>query len=198
MAFKLFHPLFFFTFIIPLISAPNFKKCPWGQMFNYTHKCIMKTFNGIMMVALTAMFCVFCGCSQDEDDYNNSDMYTLAEEMETRGMGGDPGGNQGKKKKKIDFVRVTGDIPNPKKNSNSTIPALYGEYDTDTLAVSVSNYVGLAKIYVAQGSIVLDSIITNVPSGCPSIFSLAGYTIGETYHADVVLGSDKYIGDFDL
>lgn len=48
-----------------------------------------------MMVAVTALFCVFCGCSQD-DDYYDSDMYTLAE-MGTRlgEGGGDPGGGSG-------------------------------------------------------------------------------------------------------
>ena len=49
------------------------------------------------MVAITALFCIFCACSQDDDMYDNSDMYTLAEEMGTRGGGGDPGGEIKKK-----------------------------------------------------------------------------------------------------
>lgn len=48
------------------------------------------TFAIVFMVA-TAI--IITSCSQDDDDYN-SDMYTLAEKMETR-SGGDPGGGQG-------------------------------------------------------------------------------------------------------
>lgn len=149
------------------------------------------------MVAVAAVLCVFCGCSQDDDMYNNSDMYTLAEEMGTRSMGGDPGG--GVKKKPVVFQHKYGGFLNQPRNIiDSTEPTLYGEYDTDTLAVSINNYDGLAKIYVANGNIVMDSIITNVSSGCSSIFSLTGYTSGESYHVDVVLKNDTYIGDLDL
>lgn len=168
-------------------------------MFNYTHKCIMKTFNGIMMVALTAMFCVFCGCSQDEDDYNNSDMYTLAEEMETRSGGGDPGGTV--KKEKVVFVLSHIKIPRPSKNFNSTDPILDGEYDTSTLTISISNFEGSADIYIytVQGHNMMDVTTTNVVNGTSIDFSLSGYTIGVDYEIYVSLSNgEAYVGQFVL
>lgn len=161
-----------------------------------------------MMVAVAAVLCVFCGCSQDDDMYNDSDMYTLAEKMGTRSMGGDPGGvplkknvywrkNSGHNSSPsgiLDPINISGPACLP----NSTNPILYGEYDTDSLAVSISNYVGDASIYVFEGSIVKDSIITRLPHANPFIFSLAGYTNGEYYHVDVMLNNDTYIGDLDI
>ena len=59
----------------------------------------MKTINGMLLVVITALFGILCGCSQEDDGYDNADMYTLAE-MGTRLVGkGDPG--SGKKKRKI-------------------------------------------------------------------------------------------------
>ncbi len=154
-----------------------------------------------MMVAIAAVVCVFCGCSQDDDMYNDSDMYTLAEEMGTRSMGGDPGGNQGNKKKKIDFVHTPSVIPNPSKTSKSTDPTLYGEYDTDTLTVSISNFVGSADISirsVESGSLMSSTTIT-VPSGSPKEFPLSLYPTGVDYKIIVVLSdSSAYVGLFDL
>ena len=46
----------------------------------------------MLVVVITALLGVLCGCSQEDDGYD-SYMYTLAEEMGTRGGGGDPGGN---------------------------------------------------------------------------------------------------------
>ena len=141
-------------------------------MFNYTHKYIMKTFNGIMMVALTAMFYLFCGCSQDEDDYNNSDMYTLAEEMGTRGGGGD-----------------------------NTAPILDGEYDTSTLTISISNFSGSADIYIytVQGHNMMDVTTTNVVNGTLIDFSLSDYTTGVDYEIYISLSNgEAYVGQFVL
>lgn len=168
-------------------------------MFNYTHKCIMKTFNGIMMVALTAIFSVFCGCSQDEDDYNNSDMYTLAEEMGTRGGGGDPGGEM--KKKKVYFRHPIGNTTPPSKTSNTTNPILDGEYDTSTLTLSFSNFEGSADIYIytVQGHNMMDVTTTNVVNGTSIDFSLSGYTIGVDYEIYVSLSNgEAYVGQFVL
>lgn len=182
-------------------------------MFNSTHKCIMKTFNGIMMVALTAIFSVFCGCSQDEDDYNNSDMYTLAEEMGTRGGGGDPGGNTPQKKKVHWKKEVAGNTPkptgflNPVNMSspaglpNSTDPILDGEYDTSTLTISFSNFNGSADIYIytVQGHNMMDVTTTNVVNGTSIDFSLSGYTIGVDYEIYVSLcNGEAYVGQFVL
>ncbi|MBO7581184.1 MAG: DUF3244 domain-containing protein [Bacteroidaceae bacterium] len=159
----------------------------------------MKTIKGIMMVAAAAVVCVFCGCSQDDDMYNDSDMYTLAEEMGTRSMGGDPGGTSRKKNIKWD---KDGQAPFPSKGfDDSSDPILYGEYDTDTLTVSISNFVGRAAIYIRSvetGSSMASTTIT-VPSGSPVDFPLSGYATGVDYKINVVLSdSSAYVGLFDL
>ena len=41
---------------------------------------------------VTTTIILLASCSQDDDAYDNSEMYTLAEEMGTRSGGGDPGG----------------------------------------------------------------------------------------------------------
>ena len=43
-------------------------------------------------VFVTTTIILLASCSQDDDYYDNSEMYTLAEEMGTRSGGGDPGG----------------------------------------------------------------------------------------------------------
>lgn len=168
-------------------------------MFNYTHKYIMKTFDGILMVAFTAMFYLFCGCTQDDDGYNNSDMYTLAEEMETRGGGGDPGGIV--KKRKIIFSPSQDHLQPPSKTVNSTDPILDGEYDTSTLTISFSNFNGSADIYIytVQGHNMMGVTTTNVVNGTSIDFSLSGYTIGVDYEIYVSLSNgEAYVGQFVL
>lgn len=155
----------------------------------------MKTSKGIMMVAIIALFCIFCGCSQDDDVYDNSDMYTLAEEMGTRGGGGDPGG--GVKKKKVYFNPLSGNHSNPKGVSTT----LYGEYDTDTLTVSISNFVGDAaiSIHAVESGSPMSSTTITIPSGSPVDFPLSGYATGVNYEIDVALSdSSAYVGLFDL
>lgn len=152
----------------------------------------------MMMVAVTALFCVFCGCSQD-DDYYDSDMYTLAE-MGTRlgEGGGDPGGSP--KKKRIVFSPANEVIYNPKGISGKSAPALYGEYDTSTLTISLNNYSGNASIYIQtiQGDQLMDSATMAVSDEAHINFSLTNYTIGARYQIYVILGSDTYYGVFDL
>lgn len=56
-------------------------------MMKFTNFCgIFAT----LFVTTTVVF--LASCSQDDDAYDNSEMYTLAEEMGTRSGGGDPGG----------------------------------------------------------------------------------------------------------
>ncbi len=157
----------------------------------------MKNLSRVMMVAIAAVVCVLCGCSQDDDIYDNSDMYTLAEEMGTRSMGGDPGGTP--RKRKIVFKHTAGHFHHPKNILDSTDPTLYGEYDTDTLTVSISNFVGHASISIVQGTTIIDSMGTNVAGGVTNSFPLAGYTTGVGYEIDVALSdSSAYVGLFDL
>lgn len=160
-------------------------------------------------MAITAVFCIFCGCSQDDDMYDNSEMYTLAEEMGTR-LGGDPGGIKPKnrvywkKKGSINANNPTGfsnpiNMSSPASLPNSTDPILYGEYDTDTLVVSISNFDGHATICVTQGDNMMDSIGTNIVGGTTINFSLSGYTTGLGYNIDVALSDTcGYVGEFDL
>lgn len=159
----------------------------------------MKTSKGIMMVAITAVFCVFCGCSQDDDVYDNSEMYTLAEEMGTRSMGGDPGGTSRKR-----FIKwyKGGQIPSPSKGfDDSSAPNLYGEYDTDTLTVSISNFVGNAAISIHSGESrsQMSSDTIAIPEESPVNYPLSGYATGVNYEINVVLSdSSSYVGLFDL
>ena len=151
-----------------------------------------------MMVAVAAVLCVFCGCSQDDDMYNKSDMYTLAEEMGTRSMGGDPGGAN--KKIPIEFVITHGNIPIPSKTANSTDPILYGEYDTNDLTISISNYEGDAVISIlsVESGYLMSTDTIAIPEESPANFPLSNYPTGAYYHIFVTLGSDTYYGVFDL
>lgn len=154
-----------------------------------------------MVVAITALFGLFCGCSQEDDGYDNADMYTLAEEMGTRGggNGGDPGGNQGKKKKKIDFVRVIGDIPNPNKASNSTDPILDGEYDSTELSVFISEFSGHVESYLRDTNHTIWGYAQKDVLGEDQIdFSLTNCPTGAGYEVIVALDSIWYEGAFDL
>lgn len=52
-----------------------------------------KNFCGVFATLfVTTTIILLASCSQDDDYYDNSEMYTLAEEMGTRSGGGDPGG----------------------------------------------------------------------------------------------------------
>ena len=51
-----------------------------------------KNFCGVFAtVFVTTTIILLASCSKDDDAYDNSEMYTLAEEMSTRSGGGDPG-----------------------------------------------------------------------------------------------------------
>lgn len=54
----------------------------------------MKKINVILMLAFTVLVCSLMGCSQSDDDYYESDMYTLAEMGTRLGGGGDPGNGE--------------------------------------------------------------------------------------------------------
>lgn len=171
----------------------------------------MKKSKGIMMVAIIALFCIFCGCSQDDDVYDNSDMYTLAEEMGTRGGGGDPGGVLPPKRRilltKMNSNGQPAGFSNPINMSapaslpNSSDPIFYGEYDTSTLTISCSNFEGSADIYIytVQGHNMMDVTTTNVVNGTLIDFPLSDYTIGMDYEIYVSLSNgEAYVGQFVL
>ena len=158
----------------------------------------MKTINGMLVVVITALLGVLCGCSQEDDGYDNAEMYTLAEEMGTRGGGGDPGNNV--KKRRISFTRTGDNHYQPKAEPNTTNIIISGEYNTSTLTISINNYSGNATIYIQtiQGDQLMDSATMAVSDEAHINFSVTNYTIGARYQIYVILGSDTYYGVFDL
>lgn len=166
-------------------------------MFNDTHVCFMKKINGMMVVVITALFGIFCGCSQEDDGYDNADMYTLAEMGTRLGGKGDPGGST--KKKKISFVYNGNQIPHPRKTSNTTEPVLDGEYDSTELVVFISDFSGHVESYLRDTDHHVWGYAQKDVLGEDQIgFSLTNCPTGTSYEVIVVLESDAYIGEFDL
>lgn len=169
----------------------------------------MKTINGMLLVVITALLGLLCGCSQEDDGYD-SDMYTLAEEMGTRGGGGDPGGNPPKRvirwdKRGLQIDNPTGfsnpiNMSAPASLPNSLDPILYGEYDTESLTISISNYNGNAEISIltVESGYLMSSATVAVSSESSIDFSLLDYPTSAYYQIFVTLGSDTYYGVFDL
>ena len=149
-------------------------------------------------MAITAVFCIFCACSQDDDMYDNSDMYTLAEMGTRLGGKGDPGGSI--KKKRISFTRISDGASNPKGISRKSNPTLYGEYDTESLTISISNYNGNAEISIltVESGYLMSSTTMAVSSESSIDFSLLDYPTSAYYQIFVTLGSDTYYGVLDL
>ena len=151
----------------------------------------------MLLVVITALFGILCGCSQDDDNYE-SDMYTLAE-MGTRLVGkGDPG--SGKKKRKIVLKPVPTNHTDPKSLPSKTESVLSGEYDTETLTISISNYNGNAEISIltVESGYLMSSTTVAVSSESSIDFSLLDYPTSAYYQIFVTLGSDTYYGVFDL
>ena len=147
----------------------------------------------MLLVVITALLGLLCGCSQEDDGYD-SDMYTLAEEMGTRGGGGDPGGNPPKRVIRWDKRGAPASLP------NSLDPILYGEYDTESLTISISNYNGNAEISIltVESGYLMSSATMAVSSESSIDFSLLDYPTSAYYQIFVTLGSDTYYGVFDL
>ena len=152
----------------------------------------------MLLVVITALFGILCGCSQEDDGYDNADMYTLAE-MGTRLVGkGDPG--SGKKKRKIVLKPVPTNHTDPKSLPSKTESVLSGEYDTETLTISISNYNGNAQISIltVESGYLMSSATVAVSSESSIDFSLLNYPTSAYYQIFVILGSDTYYGVFDL
>ena len=156
----------------------------------------MQKINGIILVTIAFLSSFFWGCSQ-EDDHYDSEMYTLAEQMETRTA--EPGG--GHKKKRIVFVQTPINTSLPKGMSSDSIPILDGEYDDETLSVFISDYSGSVDVYVL--ALPLNQVMSY--DGATFVddhqfdFSLTGYPHGATYQVYIGLDNgDAYAGEFDL
>ena len=95
-------------------------------MVKFTNFCGIFATTFMMATAITIV-----SCSQDDDDYN-SNMYTLAEKMETRN-GGDPGGGGG-------YTPIPTQIPNDTIYKNYRFDfSPEAPFNTDTVSHFYSN-----------------------------------------------------------
>lgn len=105
------------------------------------------------------------------------------------------------KKKRIFWPEHQGTTSNPKSPSGNTVPFLMGEYDSDTLSISIGEYWGDATVYIIAipSNTIMDSDSTSVVFQTQMDFSLSGYAQGTTYQAIIILNDDEvYVGEFDL
>ena len=158
----------------------------------------MEKIKRLRWLAIAALFCFFSGCSQDDDGYNDSEMFTRAEgEMMRNGEGGDGGSS---KKTPIHFEIKKTNSSSPKGVDGKSSPTLFGEYDNRTLSVSIGNYTGNAILYICsvQGNHLMGSATIEVANTESIDFSLAGYPAGKNYQIYVILESAAYVGIMEL
>ena len=171
----------------------------------------MEKIKRLRWLAIAALFCFLSGCSQDDDGYNDSEMFTRAEEgMMRNGEGGNGGSSL---KRMIKWERKKNDeTSNPTSISfptetlclsnvpNTDNPTLFGEYDNRTLSVSIGNYTGNAILYIysVQGNHQMGSATIEVANTESIDFSLAGYPAGKNYQIYVILESAAYVGIMEL
>lgn len=169
----------------------------------------MEKIKRLRWLAIAALFCFFSGCSQDDDGYNDSEMFTRAEEgMMRNGEGGDEGNGQKKtiiwdkeiytdNPTSISFPTETLCLSNVPNTDN---PTLFGEYDNRTLSVSIGNYTGNAILYICsvQGNHLMGSTTLTVENSASQDFSLTGYSTGQSYQIYVILDNAAYVGNFEL
>ena len=166
----------------------------------------------MIRLAIVALFCIFSGCSQDDEEFYDSEMFTRAEEGEMMRNG--EGGNGGSSlKRMIKWERKKNDeTSNPTSISfptetlclsnvpNTDNPTLFGEYDNRTLSVSIGNYTGNAILYICsvQGNHLMGSTTLTVENSASQDFSLTGYSTGQSYQIYVILDNAAYVGNFEL
>lgn len=149
-------------------------------------------------LAIAALFCFFSGCSQDDDGYNDSEMFTRAGgEMMRNGEGGNGENNR----KTIFWKKETSmNTHLPKSIVAGSSPTLFGEYDNRTLSVSIGNYTGNAILYICsvQGNHLMGSTTLTVENSASQDFSLTGYSTGQSYQIYVILDNAAYVGIMEL
>lgn len=81
-----------------------------------------------------------------------------------------------------------------------SILSLSGEYDTESLTISISDYNGNAEISIltVESGYLMSSATMAVSSESSIDFSLLDYPTSAYYQIFVTLGSDTYYGVFDL
>ena len=170
----------------------------------------MEKIKRLRWLAIAALFCFLSGCSQDDEGYNDSEMFTRAEGEMMRNNGGDPGGEH--RKTPIHFEESGNSSEDPTSISfpteefclsnvpNTDNPTLFGEYDNRTLSVSIGNYTGNAILYICsvQGNHLMGSATLTVENSASQDFSLTGYSTGQSYQIYVILDNAAYVGNFEL
>ena len=167
----------------------------------------MEKIKRLRWLAIAALFCFFSGCSQDDDGYNDSEMFTRAEGgMMRNGEGGD---NSGKKRIVFNpFPRNSTEptnvvpliCPTDYTSLSGFNPTLFGEHDSSALSVSIGNYTGNAILYICsvQGNHLMGSTTLTVENSASQDFSLTGYSTGQSYQIYVILDNAAYVGNFEL
>ena len=105
------------------------------------------------------------------------------------------------KKEKIHWTNQNNQIPSPTGQSGNPIPVMDGEYDADSLTISISDYWGDAEVTITRLPFhqLMDSAEDTVVSEAQFDFSLSGYVEGMVYQVVVVLDNNEtYIGEFVL
>lgn len=104
-------------------------------------------------------------------------------------------------KKKIILTPFPDTTSSPTGQSGNPIPVLDGEYDADSLTISISDYWGDAEVTITRLPFhqLMDSAEDTVVSEVQFDFSLSGYVEGMVYQVVVVLDNNEtYIGEFVL
>ena len=104
-------------------------------------------------------------------------------------------------KKKIILTPFPDTTSSPTGQSGNPIPVLDGEYDADSLTISISDYWGDAEVTITRLPFhqLMDSAEDTVVSEAQFDFSLSGYVEGMVYQVVVVLDNNEtYIGEFVL
>lgn len=104
-------------------------------------------------------------------------------------------------KKKIILTPFPDTTSSPTGQSGNPIPVMDGEYDADSLTISISDYWGDAEVTITRLPFhqLMDSAEDTVVSEAQFDFSLSGYVKGMVYQVVVVLDNNEtYIGEFVL
>ena len=103
-------------------------------------------------------------------------------------------------KRKVILTPISSNTPRPTDLTGDPIPILDGEYDSDTLTISICDYWGNAEVYIKRlpSFLVIDSAEETVVSETQFDFSIADYVESDTYQIVVELDNgETYIGEFE-
>ena len=104
-------------------------------------------------------------------------------------------------KKKVIISPFPGTTSDPTGIISGSSPILSGEYDADTLTITISNYWGNAEIYILStlGHHEMDSAEETINSEYQLDFPLEGYVEDATYQIFITLeNGESYMGEIEL